>query len=739
MKNLRIVKYLSFICLFAPLGLFSEDQFDRRIDSGTVDVNAASDLTGVSGLLSKLDLGSTNSATPVIVNILQNITFAATADTANQQLWSGFIKKEDGSFDHWEMRHTVIAIIDGKILTFSNNTSPYASAMYAGTSAAATASSITFKPDSEGGTGRIVFSNNFAKGDGDSGGWGGAAYINGYSISTFINTDFTNNKAGGDNANYGYGGAMDIAGKVVISNSTFTSNTANNNAVAFYRAYGGAINIGGYSTANVSISNSAFTNNSTYGDGGAIHSAGLYFTLNNTDFTGNKASNHASNISGGGGALFIDRNATITGGKFNSNTAANGGAIRYTALGGSSSYLLQIDGSEFKSNNAWGDSASGVINGGGAIYSSGKATIKNATFELNTADGSSADGGAVLIYTSELSASAPTLIENSSFTSNRSFHGKGGAIAVLQADEDSHEINLTICDTVFTDNRAGEGGAIYLNGAGVLNFEVTEGKHLSSTGNTGSDSGFLYVENPSTGNLDINFNIAQNSSYTIGVKGVTKDGLASYSFDGIINKTGKGKLIVNSDAMHMLGMTNIVEGELVVNNIWGCEYWSTTHGNQYSYMYVKSGATLSGEGGINDVTIESGGILSPGDGAAGTLEFGDLTLDGGAILKIENGDLLNVWGNLIIGDTSLDKILIDLYNFSGETGNYKIFGYNTLSGVLGTDLNEYFDFNGKFTGRIFDDELGGIWMNGTVVPEPSTYAAILGLLALTFAIYRKRK
>ena len=51
-------------------------------------------------------------------------------------------------------------------------------------------------------------------------------------------------------------------------------------------------------------------------------------------------------------------------------------------------------------------------------------------------------------------------------------------------------------------------------------------------------------------------------------------------------------------------------------------------------------------------------------------------------------------------------------------------------------LNGAFNEDLHFSG--FDSGVGGYWLT-TAIPEPSTWAAILGAVALGFAAYRRRK
>ena len=161
---------------------------------------------------------------------------------------------------------------------------------------------------------------------------------------------------------------------------------------------------------------------------------------------------------------------------------------------------------------------------------------------------------------------------------------------------------------------------------------------------------------------------AGGDNATTTFSGVLQDGSTSTL---ALNKTGTGDLILTGDSTYS-GLTNVKAGKFTVQgNLLG------------SNVQVDSGATLSGAGNIwQDVTIEPGGILSPGDPR--TLTFHkDLVLTPGSVTTFNLGtpgvvgggvnDLINVTDNLTLAGT---LNIVDAGGFGA--GVYRLFNYGTL-------------------------------------------------------------
>jgi hypothetical protein len=208
-----------------------------------------------------------------------------------------------------------------------------------------------------------------------------------------------------------FGGGASVSGTLIISHSTFTTNTVDtapltttlaggggvyavgpgqisastfvSNAVRATLSFGGGV----ASEASLTIQDSAFDRNAANAGGGVF---GSTITVTRSTFTGNAAS------FGGGGAFGVV--LTITQSTFTRNTAPTGGGV----VGGE---LVQAAESSFTANQA--------STGGGGLYGQ-MAILTNTRFISNTA-------------------------------------GSGGGVLALVVDA---------VNTLFADNQAGGGAAI---------------------------------------------------------------------------------------------------------------------------------------------------------------------------------------------------------------------------------------------------------------------------------------
>ena len=254
--------------------------------------------------------------------------------------------------------------------------------------------------------------------------------------------------------------------------------------------------------ATVVLTNLSFTNGN---DAlvGAISNEGK-LTISNSNFYSNKAT-------GNSGTIITNKNKlNINNSKFYQNSAGKG------VVNNQNDALLVIDNSEFYNNdmtsfsNSYGivytTSANATISNtvfrnnavkyGGAIYATkssdatiGIVNIINSTFEGNSAN--TGQGGALFVSGGEC------IIKESMFINNKANPGKfsggqGGAIYT------SLNGNVSVTDSVFKNNQAKLGAALYLNGGSnstisysVLLNNTAEGDYAIS--NVESASGVATV------------------------------------------------------------------------------------------------------------------------------------------------------------------------------------------------------------------------------------------------------
>jgi hypothetical protein len=209
---------------------------------------------------------------------------------------------------------------------------------------------------------------------------------------TITNTTFSSNSA--DGANYAYltvyGGGIYTGSNTTttISSSFFSGNTAN--AGAYDNAYGGAI----YCTGPTTITNTTFSSNGASNFGGGVDASGKSIAISGSTFSSNSncavvADCTTNTITNCGFTDNTGRAITVTGPDTstvsdcdftgNSMLNANGGAVY------SSSLITTITGCNFDNNQANGANYAYVTLYGGGVYTEAgtTATVTDCSFVGN--------------------------------------------------------------------------------------------------------------------------------------------------------------------------------------------------------------------------------------------------------------------------------------------------------------------------------------------------------------------
>ena len=437
---------------------------------------------------------------------------------------------------------------------------------------------------------------------------------------------------------------------------------------------------------------------------------------------------------------------------------------------------LDISGSQFIGNKSIGLDGSKLTNG--AVYVENQSdTAKIVNISDTLFDGNSAEN------TVEASM------------------GKGGALAVVKRFKEGETrgkgVEVVLNDAAFTNNSAGMGGAIYVGGE-TLTLNAT--KSATFSGNTATNGGFLYMDNGeagSTASAKVSLNVADGATLTIG----TTTGGASDSIAGVesatLSKLGAGSLNVNGSMADFKGSLIVSAGVMNANNGIGAKSVSIANGATLGVALgngalenasvanngtlslkrgtLADGATFvlsnySGEGAVKAY----GGILSDRTtftaGKSESFESSPITVGTGAsdVQTVKLGDKLaldfDVAGlgeaallvNEIKASTDLDGIKGDLLAafdvdltdnsndytvvFSAYVGSVedasKLLAWHKGADGVWTKLDTLIDYADEIA-SITVDSLGSYAFSQ--VPEPATYAAIFGALALAFAAYRRRK
>lgn len=231
---------------------------------------------------------------------------------------------------------------------------------------------------------------------------------------------------------------------------------------------------------------------------------------------------------------------------------------------------------------------------------------------------------------------------------------------------------------------------------------------------------------------------------------------------GKMVQSGGGSLILDEDSPDMSGAVEVRGGVLRVNNSSGSATGSGA-------VTVFPGATLAGNGRVGGpVSFESGSFISPG-ASPGTQTYGDnLTWEGGATYLWEINDAagtrgadpgwdwIDVVGQLTLDADSgnpfvIDLLSLDLSNEAGAIANFDgLSDYSWTLASAGTivgfdpdhveiDASDFRTRNPDADGEISLVQSGNqLDLLYTAVPEPGSYALVLGVGAIIIALRRRR-
>ena len=381
------------------------------------------------------------------------------------------------------------------------------------------------------------------------------------------------------------GGAIhNKGGKIESSHNSFEWNLVQDSGGAIYNAAGGVIEIS---------EGDIYSNNIAKRDGGAIYNEGtLKIIANSSDPV-----------------------------KFEFNSAwEHGGAIYNKENTGS----LDISGVTFDSNYS--------NEGGGAIWTRGKAIIKNSTFNENYTAVGIPNGGAIY---NEINGELE--IEDSTFEKNYVRGGVdsqgGGAIF----NRGTTKLTAKNSDFVFRENEVQEEYGEQGNGGAILNkwtltLNAENGKRFIFEENKAQNGGAIYSSSSmNASNVDFKNNIAKTDGGAIYNTGTAT--ISNANFENNISDEYGG-------AIFNEGTATISDANFVNN-------YSGEYGGA---IFSKGTSTISGVKFINNTSGEYGGaIFSKGTSTISGVEFisNTATDRGGAIynesdstIKILNSDFL---------------------------------------------------------------------------------------------------
>ncbi len=510
----------------------------------------------------------------------------------------------------------------------------------------------------------------------------------------------------------------------------------------------------GATTAGTTVNSGAFLNIN-----GGITIGAEAVTLNGGYFESQYGDNtFYGDISGSGtvtlhtGSLNLVGDATHTGG-----TDIYSGTLQIGNLGDTGWITGNIsnDGAlVFANGHATERNFTGIISGSGTVTQagSGELTLSGAnSYEGETTVNS---GNLVVAHDTALGATTAGTTVNS-YTYLRLVDGVNvGAEAVTLNGGFFHNQSG---DNTFAGSLTGSGGL------------WVEAGSLTLTGDAAHTAGALPAGTYISGTLQIG-----NGGSTGSIAGdITNEGALIFNsstdqtFAGDIS--GAGTLTQAGTNVLTLSGNHTVTGGTAVN----AGRLRLTGSAANSAFTINSGGTLSGTGTLGDLTLNDGGILSPGN-SPGTLSAGDTVWNGGGEFVFEindatgivgtSWDLLDLTGSLTINATSGTPFSLNLDtltagnvagamdNFDANT-NYSWTFVSTTGGITfgnGASIGGSFSLdtsgfanatNGSFAIALANggNDLALTYTSLSAVPEPSTYALLLGMLILGYVSYQRRR
>ncbi len=444
---------------------------------------------------------------------------------------------------------------------------------------------------------------------------------------------------------------------------------------------------------------------------------------------------------------------TILGGAntYAGGTTLNSGTLQLAAGGtfGSTTGSLAVNGGTLDLNGT--SQGVGNLSGtGGKIANNSTGTTVTLTIGHGDGTGGSYAGviadhasGTGTIALTKVGTGTITLSGTNSYSAGTNINGGVLGVASSQALGISGPIafgggtlqHSSGNTTDYSARIAGSASAIAVDTNGQ---SVTYASALSS-----SNTGGLSKSGLGTLNLTGSNAYTGGTSVSGGTLAVTGSG-ALGSTAGTVSVTSGGELALGSGATIA---NNVVVG---------------TGGTVTGSGTAALGGTISGNGELGGtLTVASGGSIAPGN-SPGTLAVnnGSLTFASGSTYAWELNSLTTVGAGsnydviALTGTSSLRTNAVFLVpSFTGTAAapnlgatfwnsarSWTVVAGNSTSTISGTFFvtNSAWSGNGSFSTGIFGDDLLLNW-TPTAIPEPSTYAAIFGVVALATAAWRRQR
>jgi autotransporter-associated beta strand protein/T5SS/PEP-CTERM-associated repeat protein len=556
-------------------------------------------------------------------------------------------------------------------------------------------------------------------------------------------------------------GTLTIGAGGTVSAGSLNLGHFSNDSATLNLATGGTLRVGGTVTGSLSPSSVFNFAGGTWQVTGSALSTALPLTLTNTstlDTNGLNAS--LTGVLSGSGALTKTGAGTLTlaaANTYTGGTAITGGLVNFSSSANFGTGSVTIDGGGLQ----WATGTStdfsprlAPLGAGGATFATNGNAVTFAT-ALSGAGGLTKSGAGTLTL-----AAANTYTGGTTVTAGTLQLGNGGSLTGNVANQGTLVFNRSD-DSAFAGIISGSGGVVLASGI----LRLTQAQ--TYTGPTQINSGILVLPTTTAQGLSAStlVTMASGAALDLSNRAQTLTGLVGagtvYSYGGnsgslelvvapgqtqtfsgslggdypafALTKSGTGTLTLSGTHTYT-GATAVNVGSLFVNGTLGA-----------TPLSLASGATLGGTGTLGGLTtLSSGAHLAPGN-SPGTLTFTHgLTLLASSILDFELGttsDLIRVSGGTLTGPTS-GLVTLNLTDAGGfAAGTYTLFDF-TSAATSSFDAAD-FTFGTTLPGYTYALSLTGgtlqLTATASAIPEPSTYAALLGAAALALAAHRRRQ
>mgnify|MGYP002622846463 CR=1 FL=1 len=464
-----------------------------------------------------------------------------------------------------------------------------------------------------------------------------------------LSTDQSNTYAGTTTVNAGtlqIGGTGTDAGAIpngdiVVNGGTFS--VANNAFNGFNTGATVTINNGGTMSAD-NTANNAFNIGAVFINGGTLSSANGPAGPANDGGFGNWIFNGGVTVGGSTLSTIDASTIAIKSGNFNVADSVNGPS---TDLLVSSRFINTSGGS-----NTLVKTGTGTMTLTNANTYTGATVVNDGTLELNRTAGS---GGNIISPSSAITIdNAVMRLTGDQFNAiqgNTVTIQNGGVLTADSTANNAHNISgLTLNNGTLTSSGGSDGGyGNFVIGAGGVNVIGSAASTISAD------------------------TIGLPGVRTFTVANVTGDAGADLLVSSVINNSNGpgGSLIKTGDGtMSLINSTNTYSGDTDVQagtlSLGDGSVPGSMASMENSNVFVRNGAALSGNGTTGNLTVETGGLLTPGFSAGTMNVMGNLDLMGTLDIEFESAggvagmhhDLVNVNGTVDLGGGTLNATYI---------------------------------------------------------------------------------